>query len=352
MKKKLFSFKDLFFTVIILSVCFLICLFLHNVLKYSSLIPAVFILASFIISVITNGYLYGIAASLISVFLVNFAFTFPFSRISVVTDNIISAIIMIVISVITCTLTTKIKNWETVKAETEKEHMRANLLRVVSHDLRTPLTTIYGASSALIESGDQLTDAQKATMLSGINSDAEWLCRMVENLLSITRLDSSNVKLTKIPTALDELIDSVLLKFARRFPEQEVLVDIPDQLVVIPMDPLLIEQVIVNILDNAVSHAKGMTRLSLSVYTPPGKAVFEITDNGCGINTDRLRTIFTGAVSPSVPSPDSGRKNAGIGLSVCASIIRAHNGVIQARNLKSGGAVFTFTLDREEENYE
>lgn len=96
--------------------------------------------------------------------------------------------------------------------------MRANLLRAVSHDLRTPLTTIYGSSTTLLENSDAMTEEQKTTIVNGIKEDSEWLVRMVENLLSITRIDSGQVKIIKTPTILDELIDSVILKFKKDIP--------------------------------------------------------------------------------------------------------------------------------------
>ena len=165
-----------------------------------------------------------------------------------------------------------------LKKESEMEKMRANLLRAVSHDFRTPLTTIYGASSALIESGSEFTDEQKEKMLRGIQQDSQWLYRMVENLLSVTRLDG-DINLIKTPIALDELIDSVLIKFAKRYPDQEVEVDLPDELVIIPMDAILIEQVIINILENAVQHAEGKAHGGdISAYnSAEGGAVFRFT---------------------------------------------------------------------------
>lgn len=135
--------------------------------------------------------------------------------------------------------------------------MRANLLRAVSHDLRTPLTTIYGASSALLESKDEFTKEQKDQMLEGIRQDSEWLYRMVENLLSITRLDGDNVKILKTPIALDELLDSVLVRFQKRYGTQEVQLFIPDELIVIPMDAILMEQVLINLLEMRYSMPKG-----------------------------------------------------------------------------------------------
>ena len=228
--------------------------------------------------------------------------------------------------------------------------MRANLLRAVSHDLRTPLTTIYGASSSIIENYEKLNDTQKLQMTKGINEDAEWLIRMVENLLSITRIDSGNIKLLKTPTVLEELIDSVILKFKKRYPSQVVELDIPEELIIVPMDAILIEQVIVNILENTIHHAQGFTKLSLKVFTQNEKALFEISDDGCGIDKERLATIFSGYSNSIDNAFDSQKRNAGIGLSVCASIVKAHGGSITAENAQNGGAIFRFTLPIEEES--
>ena len=107
---------------------------------------------------------------------------------------------MVIVAVATSAITTKLKKQENLKTENEKEKIRANLLRAVSHDLRTPLTTIYGSSSALLENKNSFTEEQRDDMLKGIKEDAQWLNRMVENLLSITKLDNGHVKIIKIPT--------------------------------------------------------------------------------------------------------------------------------------------------------
>ncbi|MBQ7980016.1 MAG: sensor histidine kinase, partial [Oscillospiraceae bacterium] len=185
-------------------------------------------------------------------------------------------------------------------------------------------------------------------LLSEIREDSKWLNRMVENLLSVTRIDSENVQVIKTPTVLEELIDAVILKFHKHCPEQDVRVKIPEEFISIPMDALLIEQVIINILENAVFHAKGMTELSLNVKTKDRLAVFEISDNGCGIPKDRLEHLFSGYLERIDVSADSSRSNMGIGLSVCASIIKAHGSIISAENLKNGGALFRFALEMEE----
>lgn len=349
MKKSSMIIKDIFVTGIILGICFLFCLLIQHIFQSSTLIPAIFVLGAFITSVFTQGYIYGIVSALISVLAVNFAFTFPFFKFDfTVMENIISGIILLAVAVITSSLTTKIIIQESIKAESEKEKMRANLLRAVSHDLRTPLTTIYGSSSALLEHYGEFSEEQNRQMLKGIKEDSQWLNRMVENLLSITRLDGTNVEIIKTETVLDELVDSILVKFAKRYPNQEVTIDIPDEFVTIPMDAILIEQVVINILENAVQHAEGMTELSLKVFILSDKAIFEIKDNGCGISSEKLKTIFVGHFEQGNVPSDGKKSNAGIGLSVCASIIRAHGGDIRAENLREGGCIFRFILDMGE----
>ncbi len=341
--------KDICIMIFILCFTFCISLGLQEVFEMEAHITTVFVFAVFLISLLTEGYIYGIAAAFAATLAVNYAFTFPFFSLNfTIPANFFSALVMIVLSLLTSALTTKIKRHEAVKAEGEKERMRANLLRAVSHDLRTPLTTIYGSSSALMESWDSITREQQFKMLQGIKEDAEWLVRMVENLLSITRIDSGRVKLIKTPTVLEELIDSVVIKFKKRYPAQEIQLDIPEGIVVIPMDAILIEQVIINILENAVQHARGMTKLSLKVFVLGNQAIFEMKDDGCGISQERLGRIFSGFYDTEEQPADGQKRNAGIGLSVCATIIKAHGGDIRGENVKSGGAVFRFTLTTEE----
>lgn len=353
MHKTVLVIKDFLITVLVMISSFILCLIIQQSFKGNALIPAVFVFGVFLISVLTRKFFYGIISAVISVFAVNFAFTFPYFAFDFsVMENIVSSIILLAVAVVTCGLTTTIRRHEALKAEGEMEKVRANLLRAVSHDLRTPLTTIYGTSSALLDNYDKFTDEQKQSMLVGIKEDSDWLNRMVENLLSITRLDNSEVCLVKNETVIDELVDSILVKFAKRYPNQLVDVNIPDDFVVVPMDPILIEQVVINILENAVEHAHGMSELSLKVYVVDEKAVFEVQDNGCGIEHEKLKTIFTGQLYKGKAPSDAGKNNAGIGLSVCASIIKAHGGEIMAQNLKQGGCRFIFTLNLEDQQNE
>lgn len=347
MKKHAEWIKDLFFTVIALVLVYGVNLFIHNSLDIPNLIPMIFVLGVFIVSWKTRGYFWGIIASLFSVLMVNYAFTAPYFEMDFITPAyILSAIVMLSVAIATGTLTTQIKIQEKIKSEIDKERMRANLLRAVSHDLRTPLTSIYGSSSVIIENYDSLSREQHIKLLGEVQEDAQWLIRMVENLLSVTRIDGAKVQVVKTPTVLEELIDTVLVKFRKRCPEQKVILEIPDEFVSIPMDAMLIEQVLINILENAVDHAAGMTELILNVTLQEEKAVFSISDNGCGIAADRMKDLFTGYLDRET-SVDGNRNNMGIGLSVCATIVKAHGSEIFAENRKEGGAVFYFALEME-----
>ena len=335
--------------LLILSASFGISVILQDVFDISEHITTLFVFAVFLVSLITDGYLYGIISTFIAVLAINYAFTYPYFDIDfTIPANLISAIAMLVLSILTSTFTTKLKKWQAVKSESEKERMRANLLRAVSHDLRTPLTTIYGASSSIVENYEKFNDAQKLQMISGIKEDSEWLVRIVENLLSVTKFDGGNVKLIKVPTVLEELIDTVIIKFRKKYPWVKIEIDIPDELVLIPMDAILIEQVIFNILENTIHHAKDFTKINFRVFVIASKAIFEISDDGCGIAKEKLATVFSGYEYSTNDIADGQKRNAGIGLSVCASIIKAHDGKITAENQKSGGALFRFSLDTED----
>ena len=341
--------KDLLLTAGILAACFLCSLVTNRISQTPMLIPMFFVLGVFLISVLTSGYRWGVAASLISVLAVNFAFTFPYFEFNFsIPVNFFSAVVMLVVAIVTCALTKKITYAEKLKADSEREKMRANLLRAVSHDLRTPLTTIYGSSAMLLENFDRFSDADRRKLLQGIRDDAQWLVGMVENLLSVTRLDNGELRLNKTETVLEELIDTVLVKFHQRCPTQSVAVTIPEDFLSIPMDAVLIGQVLTNLLENAVIHARGMTVLERLVCQEGDRVRFTVRDNGCGIAPDRLEDLFTGYLGSSDRQGDALRRNMGIGLSVCATIVKAHGGRITAKNRPTGGAEFTFTLDLEE----
>lgn len=352
------NIKDILFSIAVFCLTFAVNLLIQRLFTTQTLIPMIFVFGVFLISLRTHGYCYGIAAAIVSVFAVNFAFTYPYYKLDFfVEESIFSAIIMLVVAVSTSTLNIRIRDQETLrireqeklKADREKERMRGNLLRAISHDLRTPLTSIYGATSTLISADGSLPYDTKRKLLGEIQEDSEWLIRMVENLLSITRIDDKKVEIVKTPTVLDELIDSVLLKFEKKYPNQSVKTDIPDEFIDIPMDSMLIEQVLMNLLENAVLHAKGMTELRLAVRMEGMDAIFEVSDDGCGIPSEIRDGLFSGSFVVSDVPVDGSRNNMGIGLSVCSAIVKAHGGDLTEENNEEGGATFRFSLKRNDD---
>lgn len=342
--------KNFLFMIFILALTFILSYCIQFVFETDTLVPTIFVLGVYFVSLYTEGYVWGVLASLVGVMLVNFAFTMPYFEIDFITPiNMFAAMVMLVIAIMTSTLTTKLKQQEKIKAESEKERMRGNLLRAVSHDLRTPLTSIYGVTSVIMDNYDSISKEKQIKLLGEIHEDSQWLIRMVENLLSVTRIDDSVTKIAKTPVVLDELLDSVIVKFKKHYPEQKVKISVPNDFVSIPMDAILIQQVLMNIMENAIMHAEGMQLLELCVQIDANKAIFEIKDDGCGISEERLQDIFTGYLERDTSVPmDGSRNNMGIGLSVCSTIIKAHGGTIYAKNRPEGGALFGFTLDMEE----
>ena len=348
MKKNKALLQDGLFMLMMLVLAFGVNLLLQKWFNTRSMIPMIFVLAVFLVSWKTQGYFWGITGSLLSVLAVNYAFTYPYWAFDLISPECISAaVVMLVVSTMTGALTTKLKAQEKMKAEAEKERMRGNLLRAVSHDLRTPLTSIYGACSVILEEYDDISRQQHIKLLKDIRSDAQWLVRMVENLLSVTRLDSEKVHIAKDGTVLDELVDALLSKFRKHYPDQKIQLQLPEIPVSIPMDAILIEQVLMNLLENAVFHAHGMENLWLRVELQENRAIFRVVDDGCGIPAERMDGLFTGLLDSAAPT-DTSRSNMGIGLSVCSAIVKAHGSEIHAKNRSEGGAEFWFALEMEE----
>lgn len=225
---------------------------------------------------------------------------------------------------------------------TEKEKMRSNLLRAISHDLRTPLTGILGASSAILENKDTLNEDTRNQLISHIKEDSQWLIRMVENLLSVTRINEDTANVSKTPEAAEEIVAAAICRIRKRFPEQKINVSVPEELLMVPMDGTLIEQVIINLIENAIKHS-GETVINVSLMKEDNYAVFEVCDNGEGIPEQDFPYLFESYVPDGKRTSDSSR-GMGIGLSICMSIVKAHQGIIEASNRDDKGALFRFTL--------
>ena len=234
------------------------------------------------------------------------------------------------------------------REEVAREHYRGNLLRAISHDLRTPLTGIMGTSEIIRGTTNKL-DA-RYSLAEGIYKDADWLHSLVENILSLTRIQDGRLELKKEPEAVEEVVGAAVMTVGKRAPEREISVSVPDDLLMVPMDARLIGQVLVNLLDNAIKHTQPGEEISVTVEKDAEKnfAVFRVSDRGTGIPSEDLPNIFKMFYTTKGNGPDA-KRGIGLGLAICESIVTAHGGTISAGNRKDGsGAEFVFTLPLEE----
>jgi len=348
-----FTWLDALVSTCILCGAVLLCILMRMADPSGEFAKLIFVLAVFFVSRLTTGYLFGLLSAVISVVCVNYIFTYPYLEINFsISGYPLTFLTMLVVSVITCTMTTQIKEQEQLKLENEREKTRANLLRSVSHDIRTPLTSIVGVTSTLLENGDKLPPAEQHQLLEDARDEAQWLIRVVENLLSITRMGDQQAKIKKKPEAAEEVLGEVAQKFRKRFPEVSIQVRAPEELLMVPMDAILIEQVLSNLLENAVLHGETTTAVCLSVRQEGNCACFLVRDNGKGIPPKILGALFDGTLHHSDEKVNDGKRNMGLGLTVCKAIVSAHGGTIGARNSGAGGAEFTFRLPLDEEETE
>lgn len=316
-----------------------------------------YILGIVIVARYTSGYVWGFLFAIASVFCINYFFTYPYHNFNMTLEGYpITFIAMLIIYIITSALTTDLKEQAQILAQQEKElmdaqkeKMRANLLRAVSHDLRTPLTGIIGNSDSYLEMEDELSKEEKYHIIENIKSDANWLLNMVENLLSVTRIDNDTTKVKKYMEPVDEVVSSAVVRFKKRFPDAKLKVKLPDNFVMVMMDATLIEQLLINILQNAHIHSQTVKPIELSVEEYSTKVWFSIRDHGIGITEERLDTLFDGeGYNRDNDIKADGYKGMGIGLSICKTIVKAHGGDIKVRN-HDEGSEFYFYLPKETE---
>ena len=343
------TLRNILITLTILAAATVICFFLQQSVGTEAHAPLLFVLAVLFISRFTDGYGYGIFSAMAAVIAVNYIFTYPYFAFNfTITGYPLTFLVMLAVALSVSALTTQIKNQEKIRLESEKEKMRANLLRAVSHDIRTPLTSIAGSASVILENKNALSQDKVMELVANIKEEAQWLVRMVENLLSITRMNAENAKIDKQEELAEEVISAAVGKFEKRFPGIETEVHVPDEILLVPMDATLIEQVLVNLLENSVIHGRTTSRIRIQVSKQEDVAVFSVEDNGEGIEESVLPVIFDGNLVARGESSDN-KRNMGIGLSVCKSIIKPHRGNMRAENREEGGARMIFTLPMEME---
>lgn len=231
----------------------------------------------------------------------------------------------------------------------ENERLRANLLRAVSHDLRTPLTSIMGNADSLMTCGETLDPKTRGQLYSDIYQDAQWLTGMVENLLSASRMNEGKLNLNMTTELMDDMISEAVTHLSRQLKNYTVKRNQPDELLFVKADARLLIQVVINLLDNAVKYAPEGSTIWIDTLAGDGKVTVRIADNGPGIPDDQKEHIFDLFYSSGNPTGDS-RRGLGIGLALCQSIIKAHDGTITVKDHEPQGAVFEFVLPRDEVN--
>ena len=230
---------------------------------------------------------------------------------------------------------------------TVQERYRGNLLRAISHDLRTPLSGIMGTAEMLMDmtnSNDPRHDLAKV-----IYNDADWLYSLVENILSLTRLQEGKLILKKQLEAVEEVVGGAVHHIKQHSPEHEITVEIPEELLLVPMDAKLIEQVLINLLDNAVKHTpkENEIRIQVSKNEAANYAVFSVADRGEGIAPIDLPHIFQMFYTSQTKQVDA-QHGIGLGLPICDAIVKAHGGNIEVHNRSDGNGVeFIFSLPME-----
>lgn len=358
------TLKDIIFTMATLVLAYYIASSIMHISIGENNAVLVFCVAVVAISRYTNGYVYGILSSLISAVAINYFFMYPYWKFNfTITGYPTAMICLIVSSLLISTLTTQMKQQAEqneklfveqaeVKMEAEKERMRGNLLRAVSHDLRTPLTGIYGASSVILANQETITKEEVVQFAENIQSDTQWLINMVENLLSVTRVADVGAEIRTRDEIFEEIISEAVMKVKKRFPDVIVKMKMPEDILLVPMDSMLIQQVMINLMENAVRHSGDSDkRLDISFYETErdgrNMAVFELRDYGKGINFENIDKLIENVILNTKLASDATR-GSGLGLSVCKSIIKAHGGFIEAENAEGGGAIFRFGLESKE----
>lgn len=233
--------------------------------------------------------------------------------------------------------------------EAMRQRDRGNLLRAISHDLRTPLSGIMGTSEMLMAMTRE--DEERYQHAFGIYKDANWLHSMVENILNLTRLQEGRLIINKQQEAVEEVVGVAVAAIAKRAPDRAITVRIPSDVLMVAMDARLIEQVLVNLLDNAICHTQQNDEVSILVHvdTASSQAVFTVADRGSGISDKDLPHVFDMFYTTQRQGSNT-RRGVGLGLAICKSIIAAHGGTILARNREDGAGVkLVFTLPMEEE---
>jgi two-component system, OmpR family, sensor histidine kinase KdpD len=282
-----------------------------------------------------------IAASFWGVLALDYFITPPYFSFTVAQpESWITLLVMLVESLVISTLSTKSRQGEKHRIAAENEKNRSALLSAVSHDLRTPLTSIMGAASGLLEDKGVLSSAERTQLTQSIYDETERLNHLVQNLLDMTRLEAGALEPKKEWQSIEELVGVALARLKPRLIDHPLTLDFQNGLPLVFIDGLLVEQLLLNLLENALNHTPSGTPIQLLVKASDGELEVEVADRGPGLKPGEEKVIF----EKFIRGYHSGGKGAGLGLSICQGIARAHRGDIVASNRPGGGASFRVLL--------
>ena len=315
-------------------------------------IIAVYILGVLIISIITSSWMYSFLASVISVLAFNFLFTVPrFTLRAYDPSYPVTFGIMFLVALITGSLASRMKEYARESAQAamqiEKEQLRADLLRSISHDLRTPLTSLSGNASNLLSNENEFSQETRMQIYGDIYDDSMWLIKLVENLLSVTRIEDGRMDLRMSAELMDEVIAEAMRHTDRNRAGRKIEVSSDEEFILGKMDARLIVQVVINLVDNVVKYTPEGAQIRIHTGKKDGMVVVSVSDTGPGIPDEQTSKVIDMFYTGTNRAAD-GRRSLGLGLGLCRSIIRAHGGEIWVSDNKPQGAVFTFTLPAEE----
>jgi len=235
---------------------------------------------------------------------------------------------------------------QAAELEAEAERMRSSLLSSVSHDLRTPLAALTGASSTLLRAGEGLPGIARTELLASIHEEAQRLDRFVGNLLDMTRLEAGAIKARKEWQPVDVVIGAALARLDDRLVGREVRTQVPESLPLVPLDTALVEQALINLLENVLNHTPVGSPIEVVARAEHGGVVIEVADRGAGLPAGEEDRVF----DKFYRGPGAGSEGgAGLGLAICRAITAVHGGSVRAANRPGGGAIFSLWLPIEGE---
>jgi len=303
-------------------------------------------------AMLTDGQSYSFAASFVSILCYNYFLIDPRFSLQINGRDYAGTITaMVIFALLASSLVSSLRRVAALSMHAsivaEREQLRANLLRSVSHDLRTPLTSISGNADMLLDDEVSLSDEVRGQLTRDIYDDATWLHTVVENLLAVTRLEDGEVMLNLEVELVDDVIEEAMRHVSRDARLHEIVVVPSSELLLARLDPQLVVQAIVNLVNNAIAHTQEGSVITISSHREGSMVALVVADDGPGISDDDKEQVFDLFYTASNRTADVGR-SMGLGLSLCRSIVKAHGGSIRVEDVNPHGARFVFTLPAEE----